>query len=913
MSDTHGYFGDQVEAVKAATNLPDLVGETTTIRKDGSGFVALCPFHQERSPSLGIFDRGEGWRFYCHGCKVGGDAIHYVELRDGLTFRESVEALAARAHITLKTVDGDKPRGPSKAQQKGAIAAAVAFYADQLASPYGADARAYLAGRGFTADTIANWQIGWAPGKGLLTRHLADLGFSAAEIAAADLGDDRGDRFYDRVIIPIADIMGHPIALAGRLLPGSIKALEARGTKAAKYINTKETELYSKGAVLFGLAKAKQAMRDQRAVTIVEGQLDVIAAHQLGQPNTVATCGTSLTASHTDRLRQLIDDGQVVVQFDGDAAGQINTVAALAQLWQVGLRASVAVLQGVKDLGEALPTGTMPTRTEQSGDRWLIRHLIPKRADDELDRLPQADAVLAVIKQHADADWRGLVAERLAAHLGFAGSKIKSRLKVALGGVADPEISETPGKPAAGAGDGADVRDGGLHQAIIVKLRQFLADEHVEADAVGGWLKVGTDLPVHRTTTGLASDFWFRFASHFISISPDRVRHTLDPMVNSAREDRRAKVLAPILEPSATDAGRAQLVRWVRAVTGGEDATDVAVMAHFLWQVKRRSAGLRVAHDVMPIVVGLQGNGKSVSVEKLCSPLRELVRGVNVTDLTDDRNKAGLASFHIGIWDELAGGSKADLQALKHTVTANSVSFRVLSTHTIAVLPKRMTLIATSNDDVSDIITDTTGARRFYQLNCLDRCDWSAINDIDYLQLWQAVHQDDPPPFDAVQDEIRLRQSKLVHKSIFEQWLESETFGELAYEDPSLRGPDDLASVIRISPYDPVRGEAKDSLRKRMAAWCKLHGLPALSVKEWGMGLKRHGFRDIGRPFDPVTHTRPTSPMMQLPAAIPEHWPVADRLPRSSKTMAERQATVEAAIDGFDAHDLAEILPNEHF
>ena len=925
MSKMHGFIGaEQLARVKASISLPDLVGEVVKLRKDGKGFAGLCPFHQERTPSFGLFEKDAGWQFYCHGCHAKGDAIAWMEKRDGLEFQEAVEALADRAGIRLIYEKGHQRTeqvGPKKSDLKAACAAAAAWFAEQLAEEYGADALDYLANRRrLTEETIAAWQLGWAPGNGQCCAHLMAQGFGEEAIVAAGLGrrDDRGlrDVFWRRVMIPIRDQAGAVVAFAGRILPVD-DVPRVDNSKPPKYINTSETSIYHKGDLLFGLHAARAAIQADESATLVEGQLDVICAHQLGLTTAVACCGTAFTPAHADRLRPLIGStGRLVLLLDGDAAGAKATAASIATAWQRGMGAVVRTLAdtSTKDLGDVVAQGLpLALSPAVAGDQWLIRHLIPQPAPDVLDRLPQADAVLAVIKLHCDADWRELVAERLAAHLGFAGSKFKSRLKVPLGGAPDPEIPETPGMAAAGAMDGAEVRDGGLHQAIVAKLRDFLIAERVEPDAVGGWLQVGTDQPVHRTTSALASDFWYRYAGHFQSLSTDRVRHTLEPMVATAREDRRARVLSPILDASATDAGRQQLVRWVRAVTGGEDPTDIAVVAHFLWQVKRRSAGLRVAHDVMPIVVGLQGNGKSVAVEKLCSPLHELVRGVNVTDLTDDRNKAGLASFHVGIWDELAGGSKADLQALKHTVTANSVSFRVLSTHTIAVLPKRMTLIATSNDDVADIITDTTGARRFYQLNCLQRCDWDAINAIDYLVLWQAVHQDDQPPFEAVQDEIRLRQAKLVHKSLFEQWLEAEQFGEISYEDHSLRGPDGLPSVFRIGAYDPTRGEAKDSMRKRLAHWCKLHGHPALSAKEWGMGLKRNGFRDIGRPIDPITSIRPTSPMMQLPAVIPDHWPVADRLPRSTKNQAERQASVEKAIAAFTADDRTEILPHEPF
>ena len=918
MTKAHGFIGaEQLARVKSAISLPDLVGEVVKLRKDGKGFAGLCPWHQERTPSFGLFEKDAGWQFYCHGCHAKGSAIDWVMKREGIEFQEAVEALADRAGIRLVYEKGHQRTeqvGPKKSDLKAACAAAAAWFAAQLAEEYGADALDYLANRRrLTEETIAAWQLGWAPGNGQCCAHLMAQGFGEEAIVAAGLGrrDDRGlrDVFWRRVMIPIRDQVGAVVAFAGRILPVDDVA-RADGSKPPKYINTSETSIYHKGDLLFGLHAARAAIQADESATLVEGQLDVICAHQLGLRTAVACCGTAFTPAHADRLRPLIGaTGRLVLLLDGDAAGAKATAAAISTAWQSGMGVVVGSLavESAKDLGDVVAHGAqLVLGTQVASDQWLIKHLIPRPAADALDRLPQADAVLDQVVGHPDGQWREMVVERLAETLDLSIPKMRARLKARV--VKEPAPEKAPGSAAAGAGgDEGQVMDGGVHAAIIAKLVGFLIEEQIAPDAVGGWLRAGTDHRIAVKGKALVDRFCYRYAPRFQALHPDRVRWMLAAMVHDQRQVRRAEILKPITGIAASKEGLAELRRWVIAVTGKDDATDLAVIVHFLWQVKRRSSDLSVSHDLMPILVGRQGDGKSVGVKYLCAPLRELTRPVNAEALTDDRHKEGLAEYHIGIWDELAGGSKADVQALKSVITADVVSYRELSTHTINILPKRITLIATSNDDVSDIITDTTGARRFYQLVSRGRHDievgpdagrdsWTVISHLDYELLWAAVHQEDPPPFDGASGVIRDRQATLVHTDNVMLWLQGEQFDEVTVveSDRPFGSIDSPANHIIIPRLVQGGRELCDHTYRRYSRWCRQTGSPQMPANKLGARLRSLGLQRV-RPSE-----APRPWCYEMPDPLPESWAIAGRFaasaPRQAKTTDQHDQDGAAAF-----------------
>lgn len=294
-----------------------LIGERAPVRQRGRDFWCCCPLHNEKTPSLKIDPATQLW--HCFGCGAGGDAFAFVMQSDDLTFPEAVRKLADRAHIELseEARQGGAPR--SKRERLKAVCKATAeFYHTQLMRGKGSDAQAardYLAGRGMGGRVPRDWQLGFAPGRGALVRHLTSLGFSGKEMVEANVALERGgklrDRFFNRVMFPINDVQGDCIAFGGRVI----------GTGEPKYLNSQETPLFHKSQVLYGLDHAKAAMASTGCAVVVEGYTDVIMLHEAGLRNVVATLGTALTSRH---LRVLSRHAQhrIVYLFDGDAAGQ---------------------------------------------------------------------------------------------------------------------------------------------------------------------------------------------------------------------------------------------------------------------------------------------------------------------------------------------------------------------------------------------------------------------------------------------------------------------------------------------------------------------------------------------------------------------------------------------------------------
>lgn len=309
---------EDIEKVREASDLVALMGERTPVKQKGRDFWLCCPFHQEKTPSCKIDPTIQRW--HCFGCGEGGDVFAYIQKLEDLTFPEAVRRLAERAHIDIQETSG-RPSMPAsrKARLKEICGRTAEFYHTQLMRGKGAEAdaaRAYLAGRKFGGSVPNRWNLGFAPGRGQLVRHLSSLGFKGDEMVAANVAlEDRDgrlrDRFYNRVMFPINDVQGECIAFGGRVI----------GQGEPKYLNSQETPLFHKSQVLYGLDHAKAAMAATGDAVVVEGYTDVIALHEHGIENAVATLGTSLTMKHI-RLLSRHASKRIVYLFDGDAAGQ---------------------------------------------------------------------------------------------------------------------------------------------------------------------------------------------------------------------------------------------------------------------------------------------------------------------------------------------------------------------------------------------------------------------------------------------------------------------------------------------------------------------------------------------------------------------------------------------------------------
>ncbi len=391
--------GDK-EKVQEATDLVRLVGESVSLRPKGREFAGLCPFHDDKTPSMQVSPQKQIYK--CFSCGAGGDAFSFVMNYHKMTFVESLKYLAERAGIELTPWKPDGRGGAGEGENKGPgerkrIAAAneqaVGFYKALLRHPqHGQDARDYLKRRGVSAEMIDKFGLGYAPDRwdGLVTmirdKAWDKFGFEKASlIRAKKSGDGDFDFLRHRLIFPIFDAIGRPIAFGGRKL---------REEDEPKYLNSPETPLFNKSATLYGLHAAKKPIIDAKTAVIVEGYTDVIACHQAGATNVVAALGTALTPEHVRELRRYCE--QVVLVMDGDAAGQKAADRAIQVFLTGDLDVSIAVLPGGSDPDDLMKSGGL--------DAW--REVIA-RAQDALafafDRVQaKLDAAETVTgRQHA--------------------------------------------------------------------------------------------------------------------------------------------------------------------------------------------------------------------------------------------------------------------------------------------------------------------------------------------------------------------------------------------------------------------------------------------------------------------------------------------------------------------------------
>jgi len=319
-----------VEEVKQRIDIVDLVSQYATLKRAGRDYLALCPFHSERTPSFHVSPERQTW--HCFGaCGVGGDIFAFIMKKDGCDFREALQALAERAGVSVEQ-QRDAQEDARRARLFEINEAAAAFFQSALANREGAHAakaevaRDYLSERRVSSEAVELFQLGYAPNSwDALTLHLGGRGFPERELCTAGLAieGERGvyDRFRHRLVFPIRDERGRVAGFGGRLLPGD--ALGS-GENQPKYVNTSQSPIFDKGAILYALDLAKDAIRSEGCAVIVEGYMDVIAAHEHGYRNVVASMGTALTERQVALLKR--HTRNLVLALDADAAGSEATL-----------------------------------------------------------------------------------------------------------------------------------------------------------------------------------------------------------------------------------------------------------------------------------------------------------------------------------------------------------------------------------------------------------------------------------------------------------------------------------------------------------------------------------------------------------------------------------------------------------
>jgi len=332
---------DDVEKVKERIDIVDIVGEYLPLRKTGKNFRGLCPFHSEKTPSFYVSPDRQ--TYHCFGCGKGGDVFSFVMEKEGLSFPEALRMLAERAGVVLEQRnEPDRDRGLA-----GIMEEALAFYIESLRGPKGEVARKYLQRRGLTAGDARRFELGWAPSQwDALGRRLRENGVNDRDAVDAGLliEGQRGcyDRFRGRVIFPIRDIRGRLTAFGGRLVDGD----------GAKYINSPESELYSKRSGLYLLNQAKGAIRERGRTILVEGYMDALRLHMNDFTEAVASLGTSLTGDQAALLKRFSD--RCFICYDPDTAGRDAAIRGMYVLQEAGLDIRVVVLPSGKDPDDLL-------------------------------------------------------------------------------------------------------------------------------------------------------------------------------------------------------------------------------------------------------------------------------------------------------------------------------------------------------------------------------------------------------------------------------------------------------------------------------------------------------------------------------------------------------------------------------
>ena len=336
---------DFIEQVREATDIVQLIGEYVQLKRSGKSYRGLCPFHAERTPSFYVSpDKGV---YHCFGCGASGNAFRFVMEMEKLSFPEAVEFLARRAGIPIPPRTTRAP-GLSKVLEETA-----AFYHQYLLSAAGQAARAYLEHRGVRQESVLSFQLGLAPQDGrILIRHLLNKGFTRdlllrSGVALEGQNGDLYDAMRGRLVFPIRTPGGTVVGFGGRTLSES---------QSPKYLNTRETPLFKKGSLLFGLDRAKTHIRSEGYAVVVEGYIDTLLMHQEGFRNTVAPLGTALTDAHARVIARYTE--RVYLLFDGDASGVRAAQRSLLPLLSQGIVPQIALIPGERDPADLLKENT---------------------------------------------------------------------------------------------------------------------------------------------------------------------------------------------------------------------------------------------------------------------------------------------------------------------------------------------------------------------------------------------------------------------------------------------------------------------------------------------------------------------------------------------------------------------------
>ena len=392
-----GIVEEDVARVRAATDFVEIASEHVALKRVGRQWVGLCPFHDEKSPSFSI--NAEQGVYFCFGCQAGGDVITFVRELEHLGFAETVERLAGRAGIDLHYDDAREHHDRQRRDRLAdAVARAVAWYHQRLLTAGdAAPARAYLRSRGYTGELVRRFQLGWAPDEwDALARELRlpDDVLTDSGLGFVNRRQRQQDDFRARVLFPIFDPSGRPVAFGGRALPGA---------DGPKYKNSRDSALYAKSRILYALNWAKGEVSRSNEVIVCEGYTDVIGFFAAGIPRAVATCGTALADDHFRLLKNFAR--RIVLAYDADAAGQAAAERFYEWERHYDLDVAVADLPPGADPGQLAERDPGALRIAVERARPFLAFRLARVLDGADLASPEgraraAEAAVAVVAQH---------------------------------------------------------------------------------------------------------------------------------------------------------------------------------------------------------------------------------------------------------------------------------------------------------------------------------------------------------------------------------------------------------------------------------------------------------------------------------------------------------------------------------
>ncbi len=562
-----GIVDEDVVRVRESTDMVAVVSQHLQLKRVGNRWVGLCPFHAEKSPSFSV--NAEQGLYYCFGCQAKGDAITFVREIEHLDFPGAVEWLAAKAGITVRYTDTGENEGRKRRKRLvDTMARAVDWYHDRLLS--GADAkeaRGYLRTRGFDGEKVRQYRLGWAPDDwDALARFLKvpDDVLKDSGLGFVNRRNRQQDAFRGRVLFPIFDVQGDPVAFGGRILPGH---------DGPKYKNSSESALYAKSKVLYGLNWMKAGIVEADEAIVCEGYTDVIGFADAGMPRAVATCGTALTEEHFRILKRYAH--RVVLAFDADAAGQ--AAAERFYEWEKAYEIDVAVADlppGVDpaDLARSDPAGlvaAVENATPFLGFR-VRRALAGGSVSSPERRARTAEAALAVIAEHPSdlvrdqyvmevADRCRLDPDQLRAQLTRVGSRVEARSSVPVRPHPHHDSAEVEALRLA------------VHhpESVAHLLDEVLFEDELHAAVFRALAPGGTMHEVLERCDPAAADLLQRLVVEEADADPDNVASLL-----TAAAARRSLRRLDAANRRAHDPARSQRIAWLKMTIEQVDPDD---------------------------------------------------------------------------------------------------------------------------------------------------------------------------------------------------------------------------------------------------------------------------------------------------------------------------------------------------